>query len=55
MRLEELGEDYVPQARPNIRIARLDENGTKIKEPRRMTHAEWNNPEPQQWKWVADK
>ncbi|KAJ3522696.1 hypothetical protein NM688_g8839 [Phlebia brevispora] len=54
MRLEQLGEAYAPQARPNIHIARVDEAGNKIKEPRRMTHYEWNNPNPEQWKWVGE-
>ena len=55
MRLEQLGEAYTPQARPNIRVARLDARGRKLKEPRRMTHYEWNTPEPEQWTWVGDK
>ena len=54
MRLEQLGEDYVPQARPYIRLARFDEHGKSFKEPRRMTHHEWNNPEPEQWAWVGE-
>ena len=55
MRLEQLGEVYTPQARPNIRVARKDARGKKLKEPRRMTHYEWNTPDPEQWTWVGDK
>ena len=55
IRLEQLGEEYTPRARPNIRIARRDAHGNKIKEPRSMTHYEWNTPNPAQWTWVGDR
>ncbi|PSR75657.1 hypothetical protein PHLCEN_2v8948 [Hermanssonia centrifuga] len=54
MRLEAL-DDYAPRVRPMIDVARHkenDPNGPKMKEPRRMTHAEWNVEKPKFWKWV---
>ncbi|PSR75659.1 hypothetical protein PHLCEN_2v8950 [Hermanssonia centrifuga] len=53
MRLEVLGQDYIPQARPNIPVARYNDSGRKLSEPRRMTYAEWNVDKPKFWKWVA--
>ncbi|KAI0081423.1 hypothetical protein K474DRAFT_1656566 [Panus rudis PR-1116 ss-1] len=46
-----MGEPYVPQVRPAMRI--FDSYGRKVKaEPRQLTHTEWNVDDPKQWEWV---